>query len=100
MLVEYEYRTSRRHGMSGFFEWLTADAPEVKIPKGNLKKIILPWKSLKKEFRRKDIIEGYRLQYMDTFCWGDPMKAYLSSNRDVPEFVIKHFNLDTVGMIT
>lgn len=101
MLAEYEYRNGRRHVMSKFLDWLDADLPpSVKIPAGNIKSIVFPWKSLKKEFRRADVVEGYRLQFMDTFCWGDPMKAYLNVDRDVPEFVVRHFGLDTAGMVT
>jgi len=51
-------------------------------------------------FRRKDIIEGYRLQYMDVFLWQDPIGAYGSSDRDVPDFVVKKFGLDTAAMVT
>lgn len=101
LLEEYEYRTGRRHPLAKFEEWATNDIPQsVRIPKAGLARVILPWKSLKLRFRRKDIIEGYRLQFMDTFLWEDQFKAYMSSNRDIPDFVVKHFHLDANSMIT
>ena len=98
MLDEYAYRHGREHGLRQFLDW---DAGvEMKIPAANLKSVSLPWKSLKPRFRRRDVLEGYRLQFMDTFCWEDPMGAYMSSNRDVPDFVVRHYNLDTASMVT
>lgn len=94
MLAEYESRKSRRHQMAGFSDWLAGSG--FGLPKANLKTIALPWKALKKRFRRKDIIEGYRLQY----CWsipeGDVYGAYKNTERDIPDFVIKHFGLDMI----
>lgn len=100
LFTEYEFRNGRRHKLAHFMEWLETDAPALNIPYAHLKQIFLPWKALKQKFRRKDILEGFRLQFMDTFCWGDPMKAYVSSSRDVPEFVIKYYHLDTAAMVT
>lgn len=37
---------------------------------------------------------------MDTFLWQDPVGAYGSSDRDVPDFVIKHFGLGSASMVT
>ena len=100
LLDEYQYRRSRPHLLNKFADWAEAiDLPSV-LPVSGQANIILPWKSLKMRFRRKDIIEGYRLQYMDTFLWQDPIGAYGSSDRDVPEPVIKKFGLDTASMVT
>lgn len=99
LLTEHEYRFGRRHKLARFLDWLDCDMP-AKLPMAHLKQIYLPWKSLKKKFRNRDIIEGYRRQYMDTYCYEDPIGAYMSSNRDVPEFVVRHYHLDTQAMIT
>lgn len=100
LLEEYQYRKSHPHVLSKFIEWSRLiDLPSILPPSGK-STVILPWKSLKVCFRRRNIIEGYRLQYMDTFLWQDPISQYGSSDRDVPDFVIKHFHLDTSSMIT
>lgn len=100
LLDEYQYRRSKPHLSSRFADWAEAvNLPSV-LPASGQANIVLPWKSLKMRFRRKDIIEGYRLQYMDTFLWQDPIGAYGSSDRDVPDFVIKKFGLDTASMVT
>lgn len=100
LLDEYQYRRSKPHPSSRFADWAEAvNLPSV-LPSSGQANIVLPWKSLKMRFRRKDIIEGYRLQYMDTFLWQDPIGVYGSSDRDVPDFVIKKFGLDTASMVT
>ena len=100
LLDEYQYRRSRPHSWSKFAEWArSVDLPSA-LPASGQSNVVLPWKSLKTRFRRRDIIEGYRLQYMDTFLWQDPIGAYGSSDRDVPDFVIKKFGLDTASMVT
>ena len=99
LLLEHEYRYGRRHNLSNFSEWIDNDMT-VDIPEGRIKNVILPWKSLKLKFRRKNIIEGYRLQFADTFLWEDAANAYNDTNRDTPDFVIKAFHLDTASMIT
>ena len=100
LLDEYQYRKSKLHSLTKFIDWANNIYLSDFLPKSNQKKIVLPWKSLKRNFRHRNIIEGYRLQYMDTFLWENPIGAYGSSDRDVPDFVIKHFNLDTISMIT
>ena len=37
------------------------------IPKANISKIILPWKALKTKWRRTNIVDGFRLQFMNSF---------------------------------
>ena len=100
LLEEYRYRRSRPHPLQKFGEWARSSNLPFVLPASGQKSITLPWKSLKTRFRRHDVLEGYRLQYMDTFLWQDPIGAYGSSDRDVPDFVIRHFRLDTSSMVT
>ena len=93
LLLEYEYRYHKPHGLLKFVEWQMVDAPSLPIPVGNLKEINIPWKVLKLRYRRTDIIQGYRIQLMSSFEGDDPLKAYSGSNRDIPDFVVKHFNI-------
>ena len=88
LLDEYEYRTGKAHGMSKFVEWLDFDAPLIAIPEGKLKKITLEWKVLNPKFRRKDIIEGFRLQYKSVIG-NDNLKVDDFTKRDVPEWLME-----------
>ena len=88
LLDEYEYRTGKVHGMSKFAEWLEFDAPKLHIPKGNLKKLVLEWRVLNPKFRRKDIIEGFRLQYKSVLG-NDSLKIDDFTKRDVPEWLME-----------
>lgn len=63
LLVEYEFRFKKMHGLSKFLEWEFANP--INIPSANLKTIVFPWKLLNPRFRRKDIVDGYRLQFMN-----------------------------------
>lgn len=94
LLDEYEYRYCKQHGMVKFIEWLSIDAPALKIPNAHLSHITLPWKVLKQKYRRKNIVDGYRVQLMSSFMGDDPFVAYRGSNRDIPDFVVKYFNLN------
>lgn len=94
LLLEYETRHGRNHKLFAFSDWVKSQTA-IRIPAGNVKSITLPWKSIAKRFRKSDILEGYRLQYMDVFCWEDPIGAYKNSPHDIPEFVIRHYGLDT-----
>lgn len=98
LLDEHEYRTGRRHPLAAFAEW--AGTCSARIPDAHIKKVYLPWKCLKLKYRRRDVIEGYRLQYADEFLWGDPLRAYAGVDRDVPEFVTRMFHLDTASMVS
>ena len=98
LLSEYEFRFGKQHGLAKYLEWEEIDAPKLSIPSGNIKKICLPWKCLDPKWRRKDIIEGYRLQFVSSFEDDDVFKAYNGSKRDMPEFVIRHFKLDIAGV--
>lgn len=61
MLEEYQYRRSRPHVLSKFGEWARSSNLPFVLPESGLSKVTLPWKSLKTRFRRRDVIEGYRL---------------------------------------
>lgn len=99
LLSEYEYRRGRRHRRAALSEWIRSDMA-VKIPAAGVKSAGLPWKNLKTKYRRRDVVEGYRLQYDDTFVLGDPLQAYMTTPRDVPEFLSRKYGLDTSSMIT
>lgn len=88
---EYEYRTGKAHGLSKFIEWLEYDAPFIKIPIGNVKKINLEWKVLNPKYRRKNIIEGYRLQYKSIIV-NNGLKESEFMKRDIPSFLIEKDN--------
>ena len=62
-----------------------------KIPKGNLSKIVLEWKSIPTRYRKKDIIEGYRSLFLSKI--ENPFETYAMSKRDVPTFVMDKFKL-------
>ena len=93
LLDEYLYRFNKEHGLAKFIEWLDFDAPKLNIPNGNIKKIILPWKVIDVKYRRSNILEGYRLKFMNSFD-KKPVDEFMKTKRDIPEFVIKHFNLE------
>jgi len=99
LLQEYEYRRGRRHRLAGFSDWVDSDMPAV-IPAAGIAEVALPWKNLSLKYRRRDVIEGYRLQYAHVFLWGDPLEAYASSPREVPEFVVRMFGLEGSSMVT
>jgi len=91
LLDEYEYRTGKAHGLEKFIEWLDFDAPKIKIPEGKLTKIVLEWKVLNPKYRRKDIIEGFRLQYKHVLS-NDGIKIEDFTKRDVPEWLMSKTN--------
>lgn len=88
LLQEYEYRNKKPHGLEKFLEWLECDAPQMNIPQGNIKKIVVPWKVLNPKYRRKDIQLGYRLQYK-ALLENDGIKITDFKNRDIPEFLMQ-----------
>lgn len=92
LLDEHSYRDSSKHSGQAFYEWLVAGMMPCSLPKAGLEDIVLPWKAVDPKFRRVDTIEGYRLQFMESFEDGDPFKAYGSTCRDIPQFVIDYFN--------
>ena len=88
LLQEYEYRYKKMHGLEKFLDWLECDAPQLNIPKGNISKIVIPWKVLNPKYRRRDICLGYRLQYK-AFLENDGIKVQDFKNRDIPEFLLQ-----------
>ena len=88
---EYEYRTGKVHGLAKFLEWMLVDAPKIKVPIGNLKKIVLEWKVLAPKNRRKCILEGYRLQYKHVLQ-NDGIKLSDFTKRDIPEWLLEKDN--------
>lgn len=93
LLDEAAYRDGSEHASASFLPWLDLDMPHIDLPKARIDEVVLPWKAIEPRFRRVDVIEGYRLQFMSTFEDGDPFKAYGSCRRDIPQFVVEHFNL-------
>lgn len=93
LLDEYQFRFNKDHGLSKFLDWLDFDAPSLDIPRANLKAVSIPWKCLNPRWRRKTLVDGYRLQFVHSFEDDDPFKAYAGSCRDIPDFVSKHFKL-------
>ena len=98
LLLEYEFRFSKQHGLVKYAEWEEVDAPKLCIPAANINDIVFPWKCLDPKWRRKDIVDGYRLQFMNSFEDDDVYKAYANSRRDIPDFAVKYFKLDLSGM--
>ena len=89
---EYAFRHGSTHPSYAFNGWLAFDAPKFEFPSAGISQVVLPWKVLEPKFRRVDIISGYRLKFLDSIEDGDPFKAYGNCARDIPEFVLKHFN--------
>lgn len=97
LLEEYMIRSKHEHPYSVCLEWLKYDAPELKIPYGNIKKIVLEWKCLNPKYRRKDIIQGYRLQFLSQFDnYETVVSEYNISNKDIPEFISEYFKLSII----
>lgn len=97
LLDEYLYRFNKEHGLAKFIEWLEIDAPKLNIPYAHLSKIILPWKVINIKYRKPIILDGYRLQFMNSFD-KNPTDEFMKTKRDMPDFVIKHFKLD-LGLV-
>lgn len=96
MADELRHRTGRPDKIDRYVDWL-ASAERPNLPYANLKRISLPWKALKQKWRRRDIVQGYRLQFVNQMCQPDPFGAYADSPRDIPDFVIDHFGLRVAG---
>lgn len=97
LLNEYSYRFKKEHGLQKFLDWATTSPIAPQIPYGKIHTINLPWKDLKLKYRRKNIVEGYRLQFMNSFS-KDAFAEYSGSMRDIPQFVVRYFNLDVAGI--
>lgn len=88
-LGEYEYRFGKQHQLDKFLEWDQFDAPTIPIKNANLKKLVLPWKCLNPKYRKKDIVEGYRLQYKHLIK--DPFGEYSTTRRDIPSWLLDNY---------
>lgn len=87
MLDEWEYRTGREHDVAEMLDFLRMSFMSLKIPKANIKKLILPYKNLPLKYRKRVLVDGYRAWYNSQLL--DPMAEYVGSRRDIPEFVLK-----------
>lgn len=93
LLDEAAWRDGHEHKCAPMLQWIVLDMPTIDLPAVGLDDVVLPWKAIDPKFRRADVIEGYRLQFMSTFEDNDPFKAYGSCKRDIPAFVLEHFNV-------
>ena len=92
LVDESAWRMSLDHSHQAFLEWLQNDAPQLDFPYAGIDDVTFPWKVIDPKFRRADIVQGYRLQFISTFEDGDMFKAYGSCKRDIPAFVLEHGN--------
>ena len=63
----------------------------IRIQYANLKKIVIPWKNLPLQYRKKNIIEGYRRYYRSVIH--DPMTAYFGSKCNIPKWLMNDNNV-------
>lgn len=95
---EFEYRYNKPHKKFRFSEWLDFEC-KVNIPMANIKSLVLPWKNLNPKYRRKNIIDGYRLQYIKSFSAESVFEEFKDSKRDIPEFVTRFYQFDLENQI-
>ena len=94
LLDEFCYRSGHEHRDAKLAKWFDFSSTTIDIPNASIQEVVLPWKVLEPRFRRIDIIEGYRLQFMSLFENDDPFGAYSNCKRDIPEFVVEHYRLN------
>ena len=88
---EYQFRTgcpSPAEPLLEYFQLALYEAAfdnRVSLPEVKNLKIVLPWKNLPLDCRKKNIVEGYRKWFLRGL--GDPFLAYAGTKRDIPEFV-------------
>lgn len=89
MLAEWNYRFPKNpHKMTEIaFYLIDQNNIKSKLPKANLKKIDLDWKSIGKKYRNKDTFLAFRNYYCSKIS--DPFDEYKFSNRDIPQFVLE-----------
>ena len=92
LAAEAEYRCCKDTSKKQFLDWIQLDAPKIDFPYANIDDVVLPWKVIDPKFRKVDIVEGYRLQFINSFEDGDAFKAYGSCKRDIPAFVLEKTN--------
>lgn len=93
LCLEHEFRFRKVSSASKFLDWLENDAPPLKIPRGNLKKIVLEWKTIDPKYRSKDIVAGYRAQ-CKALLQNDGIQVKDFTNRDIPEFLLDESQKD------
>ena len=97
LLLEHNSRNISNKSYQLIADWIKFDAPDIPIPEAHLTKINVPWKVLNPKFRRKIIIDGYRLQYLSLFeSFNDILDKYGKSKINVPDFILKFHQLDTL----
>ena len=95
-LDEYQFRAKKLHQDEAVYEWFLSNSSQVKIPYAKLKSLDLPWKVLKPQYRCKDIVAGYRRQFMHCFIdsYSKAIYEYSNVNRNVPQFILDFYQLD------
>ena len=87
-ICEWQERTGSSHPCQDFAEYLCViDPASNRIPKANLKRLVLEWKNIPPQYRQNDIYKAFRVFY--AYCIGDPWTAYAKDKVDIPEFLIE-----------
>lgn len=93
---EYEYRFNKEHPLYDLYDFLKLEPVKLSLRTGvrvvyvdNLK-IVLPWKNLPLQYRKKNIVEGYRMYYKNQLM--DIGFEYDNSKRDIPEWLFEKVN--------
>ena len=96
LIDESAYRNILNNDHQAFLDWLDFDSLKIDFPYAKIEDVVLPWKCIDPKFRRINIIDGYRLQFIDSFEDGDMFKAYENCKRDIPIFVLEYENANMV----
>jgi len=91
MLSEYEIRKGYAHKYSEMLSFFFNIQTVIKIPNGNIKQIVFPWKCIPLKYRKKDIVESYRKMYKLSIV--DPFIEYQDTKHDIPDWILKDFVL-------
>jgi len=89
LLDERMFRKPKTCCEEDIWSWVMSAIDNVDFPYSGIDKVVLPWKALEPRWRRTDIIEGYRLQYISQLEDGDPFTAYSTCKRDIPKFIVE-----------
>ena len=89
LLNEWMYRFGKDHELYELLDFYKTMMFNMKIPKANIKKIVLPYKNLPIRFRKRNLVEGYRKYYRSILV--DPMAEYSKTKRDVPSFLLDDY---------
>lgn len=92
LLNELEFRESTKSDVESILNWIEIDMPRIELASIGLSIVVFPWKVVNPKFRRENVVDGYRLQFISTFEDNDPFKAYGPCKRDIPQFVLDYFN--------